>query len=283
LIKLRLISPAIPKDNGLTSSRTDSLCPTGKCNDSDEYAANPRPKIQYTEGIHFDLQRITGLLTSLDPNQQCAALLLLNHAAEWESANFTESVSVTFRPVVELLLDSKNLQVHCAALDTLKHFLASPNNVDIAKPMMPFILYTVLNDLNSPQQLASIELINAATQSEEILVEFAPAISRLSTLLSSMPAATQVTALRVLEVSVGSNIHELVKAVTSTFQFLIHPLLSPETVVQAAALKVFEASVGTETWEASLAAVILLQILAGTLPSGKTDAQRAARKVLEEG
>jgi hypothetical protein len=185
--------------------------------------------------------------------------------------------------VVELLLNSKNLQVHCAALDTLKRFLASPNNVGIVKPMMPFILYTVLNDLNSPQQLASIELINAATQSEEILVEFAPAISRLSTLLSSMPAATQVTALRVLKVSAGSNMRELAKAVTNTFQCLIHPLLSPETTVQTAALKVLEASVGTKTREVSLAAVIFLQILAGTLPSGETDAQSTARKVLEEG
>ena len=208
---------------------------------------------------------------------------MLNHAAEWESANFTESVSVTFRPVVELLLDSKNLQVHCAALDTLKRFLASPNNVDTVKPMMPFILYAVLNDLNSPQQLAAIELIDAATQSEEILVEFAPAISHLYTLLSSMSATTQVTALRVLEVSVGSNTHELVMAVTRTFQFLIHPFFSPETIVRAAALKVLEASVGTKTWEDSLAAVNHLQILTGTLPFGDTDAQSTARKVLEEG
>lgn len=208
---------------------------------------------------------------------------MLNHAAEWEITNFNECVSVTFGPVVELLLDSKNLQVHCTALDALKLFLASPNTVDIVKPMMPFILYTVLNDLNSPQQLASIELINAATQSEEILVEFAPAISRLSTLLSSMPAATQVIALKVLEVSVGSNMRELVKAVTNTFQCLIHPLLSPETTVQTAALKVIEASVGTKTREVSLAAVILLHVLARTLRSGETDAQSAARKVLEEG
>ncbi|OJA14938.1 hypothetical protein AZE42_09378 [Rhizopogon vesiculosus] len=196
--------------------------------DSDEYTASLRPLIKYTEGNHFDLRGISGFLSSPDPILQCAALQLLEHAAEWESTNFTKCMSETFGPVADLL-DSKNFQVHCAALDTLKPFLESPHAADTIKSMLPRIIDAVLDSLNSPGplvQLATVEMLDAAARSEEILVEFSAAVSRIPSVLPSMPTSTQVIALKVLEVSAGSSTRELVKAVADTVQSLIQPLSS---------------------------------------------------------
>jgi hypothetical protein len=208
--------------------------------------ATLRPLIKYTDGNNFDLQGISDFLSSPDCNSnlRCAALQLLEHAAEWQSTNFAKYMSATFGPIAKLVLDSRDIQVHCKALHTLKFFLASPHAADIVKSMIPRrVIDAVSDDLNSPEplvQLASVELLDAAAQSEEILTEFVAAVSRISGALPSMPTTVQVTALRILEISVGSNTHELIEAVVDTFHHLKEPLSSPETTVQIASLKVLE-------------------------------------------
>jgi hypothetical protein len=253
--------------------------------DSDEFAASLRPLLKYTEGDHFDLEGISSFLSSPDPNLQCAALQMLEHAAKWESTNFVECMPVTFGPVYNLL-DSKNLQVHCAALDTLKPFLASPHAADTIQSMIPLVANAVFNDLRSYEPLVrmgSVELLEAAAQSEEILVEFAAAISHISNVLPSMPTATQVAALGVLEVSAGSNSHDLVKAVADTVQSFTQALFSPDTAVQIAVLKVLEAGLGTKSKELYRAVTAVLPVLANIISSGEPDVQNVARRVLEAG
>jgi hypothetical protein len=252
--------------------------------DSDEFTASLRPLLKYTEGDHFDLQGISSFLSSPDPNLQCAALQVLEHAAEWESTNFTECMLVTFGPVSNLL-DSQNLQVHCAALDILKLFLASPHAADI-QSMIPRIATAVFNDLSSSEPLVrvgSVELLEAAAQSEEILVEFAAAISHIASILPSMPTATQVAALGVLEVSARSNSHDLVKAVADTCRSFTQVLFSPETTVQIAVLEVLEAGLGTKSKELYQAVTAVLPVLHNIISSGEPDVQNVARRVLEAG
>ncbi|KAJ8594780.1 hypothetical protein M405DRAFT_929976, partial [Rhizopogon salebrosus TDB-379] len=252
--------------------------------DSDEFTASLRPLLEYTEGDHFDLQGISSFLSSPDPNLQCAALQMLEHAAEWESTNFTECMPATFGPVSDLL-DSQNLQVHCAALDILKLFLASPHTADI-QSMIPRVAAAVFNDLSSSEPLVlmgSVELLEAAAQSEEILVEFAAAVSHISSVLPSMPTATQVAALGVLEVSAGSNLHDLVKAVANTIQSFTQALFSPETTVQIAVLDVLEAGLGTKSKELYCAVMAVFPVLAGIISFGKPDVQVAAQRVFEAG
>jgi len=239
----------------------------------DDSDASLLPLIKYTEGNSFDLRGISNFLSSdpeLDPKLQCAALQLLEHAAEWQNPNFTDNVPVTFGPVAKLLLDSQDNLVHLAALDTLKIFLASPRATDIVKSMITRrIVDVVSNDFNSSDplvQLASVELLDAAARSEEILVEFSAAVSRIPSLLPSMPPTTQLTALRVLEISACSRTHELVKAVADNFRFLIQPLSSPETTVQIAVVEVLEAAARTKDSELAHAVKAF---------------RRAARKVLE--
>jgi hypothetical protein len=204
---------------------------------------------KYTEGNNFDLPGLSRFLSSADPDPilQCATLQLFEHAAEWQSANFTDHVSVTFGPVAKLVLDSRNIpRVRCAALDTLKLFLAFPDVTIRSK--IPSIVDAVSDCLNSPEpqvQLASVELLEAVSRSEEIFVEFAAAVSHISSALPSMSTSTKVTALRVLEISAGSNAHELVKAIEDSFQCLKENIFSPEITVRIAALKVLEASAGT--------------------------------------
>jgi len=244
--------------------------------------------MEYTESDNVNLRGICDFLSSPDPNVQRVALQLLKHAAEWENTKFMECMSKTFGPVAQLVLDdSQDTQVHCAALDTLKLFLASPRATDVVKSMMPRgVVDVVSTDLNSKEplvQLASVELLDAASQSEEVLVEFVAAISRISSLLPSMLPTTQVTALRVLEYSAGSITHELVKVVADTFYYLIQPLSSPETTVQIAALKVVEVGAGTKNPELARAVKTILPVLAKFLPSRETDVQTAVRKVLEAG
>jgi hypothetical protein len=253
--------------------------------DSDEYASILRPLMEYMKDDNFDLRGISASLSSLSPDLQCAALQLLEHAAEWDSINFAECMSVTFDPVVELL-DSQDSEVRYAALDTLKLFLASPRATDVVKSMIPRLVDAVLDNLNSPDplvQLASVELLDAAARSEEILVGFAVVVSRVPRALPSMPIATQVTALRILEVSAGSNIPELVKVVAGKFQYLSQPLSSPETTVQIAALKVLEAGTRTKDPELVRAVENILPELTKIQSSGGTDIRNAARKLLEWG
>ncbi|OAX32469.1 hypothetical protein K503DRAFT_603519 [Rhizopogon vinicolor AM-OR11-026] len=258
----------------------------------DDSGVSLDPLIQYTEGNNFDLRGISDFLSSSpDQKLQCAALQLLEHAAEWQSTNFTECMSVTFGPVAELVLDSRDIQVHCAALDTLKLFLASPHVIDIVKSVMPRgVVDAVCDDLNSPEPLvqsASVELLDTDARSEDILVIFAAAVSRISSVFPSMPTATQITALGVLEVSAGSSTHELLKAVADTLRFLIQPLSSPlsspETAVQIAALKVLEAGAGTKDPELARAVKTILPVLTETPFFGETDVFNAARKVLQVG
>ncbi|OJA20031.1 hypothetical protein AZE42_04468 [Rhizopogon vesiculosus] len=254
----------------------------------DDSGVSLDPLIPYTEGNNFDLRGISNFLSSSsNQKMQCAALQLLEHAAEWQSTNFTECMSITFGPVAELVLDSRDIQVHCAALDTLKLFLASPHVIDIVKSAMPRgVVDTVRDDLNSPEPLvqsASVELLDTAARSEDILVRFAAAVSRIPSVLPSMPTATQITALGVLEVSAGSSTYELLKAVADAFQFLIQPLSSPETTVQIAALKVLEAGAGTKDLELARAVKTILPILTEMQSSGETDVSSAARKVLGVG
>jgi len=244
--------------------------------------------MEYTESDNANLRGICDFLSSPDPNVQCVALQLLEHAAEWENTKFTECMSETFGPVAQLVLDdSQDIQVHCAALDTLKLFFASPRATDFVKStILRGIVDVVSTDLASKEslvQLASVELLDAASQSEEILVEFVAAISLISSLLPSMLPTTQVTALRVLESSAGSSTRELVKVVADTFHYLIQPLSSPETTVQIAALKVVEVGAGTKNYELARAIKAILPVLAKTLSSGETDVQIAVRKVLEVG
>jgi hypothetical protein len=253
--------------------------------DSDEYTPILRPLMEYTKGDNFDLRGISASLSSLSPDVQCGALQLLEHAAKWDSINFAECMSVTFGPVVELL-DSQDSEVRYAALDTLKLFLASPHATDIVKSAIPCLVNAVLDNLNSPDplvQLASVELLDAAARSEEILVGFAVVISNLPRVLASMLIATQVIALRVLEVSTGSNTPELVRAVAGTFQYLSQPLSSPETTVQIAALKVLEAGTRTKDPELVRAVKNILSELTKIQSSGGTDIRNAARNLLEWG
>ncbi|KAJ8587862.1 kinase-like protein [Rhizopogon salebrosus TDB-379] len=289
-----ILKPIEPQD-GLASFHSDPDCTYLSISmhpaqgfgvvvdDSDEFTASLRHLLKYTEGDHFDLQGISGFLSSPDPNLQCAALQMLEHAAEWESTNFTECMPVTFGPVSDLL-DSQNLQVHCAALDTLKLFLASPHAADSIQSMMPRVANAVFNDLSSSESLVrvgSMELLEAAARSEEILVEFAAAISHISSILPSMPITTQVAALGVLEVSAGSNSHDLVKVVADTFQSFTQALFSPETIVQIAVLEVLEAGLGTESNEFHRAVTAVLPVLANIISSGESDVQTVARRVLE--
>jgi len=243
--------------------------------------------MEYAEGDSVNLRGICDFLSSPDVNVQCVALQLLEHAAEWENTKFTQCMSETFGPVAELVLNSRDIQVHCAALDTLKLFLASPRAIDIVKSMIPRgVVDVVSTDLNSTEplvQLASVELLDAASQSKEILVEFVAAVSLISRLLPSMLPATQVTALRVLEISAGSGTHELIKVVANTFHYLIQPLSSPEITVQIAALKVVEVSAGTKNHELACAVKTILPVLMKIMSSGETDVQSAVRKVLEAG
>jgi len=244
--------------------------------------------MEYTEGDNVNLRGICDFLSSPDPNVQCVALQLLEHAAEWENTKFTECMSETFGPVAQLVLDdSQDIQVHCAALDTLKLFFASPRATDIVKSMIPRgIVDVVSTDLTSKEslvQLASVELLDAASQSKEILVEFVAAISLMSSLLPSMLPTTQVAALRVLEFSAGSSTHELVKVVADTFRYLIQPLSSPKTTVQIAALKVLEVGAVTTNHELVRAVKSILPALTKIVSSRETDVQTALRKVLETG
>jgi len=232
------------------------------------------------EGNNFDLRGIGNLLASTELyHLQCAGLQLLEHAAKWQKTNFNECTSVTFGPVADLLLDSRDIQVHCAALDTLQLFLESPHATDIVKSMMPRgVVDVVSNDLNSPEpdvQLASVELLEVAARSKEIRNEFAVPISRISGALPSMPAATQVTALRVIELCMGSNEHEIIKALAANSPHLKEPLSSPEDIVQNAALKVSEASARSEDPDISRAAQPLLWDVRNILSSGETDLSSA--------
>jgi hypothetical protein len=250
--------------------------------DSDEFAASLHPLMKCMEGGHFDLRGISSFFSSPDPNIQCAALQMLEHAAEWESTNFTECMPVTFGPVSELL-DSKNLRVHCAALDILKLFLVSPHAVDTIQTMIPCVATAVFNDLSSSEllvRMGSVELLEAAAQSEEILVQFAAAISHISSVLPSMPTATQVAALGVLEVSAGSNSHDLVKAIADTCRSFTRALFSPETDVQIAVLEVLKAGLGAKSMELHRAVTAVLSVLVNLISSGELDVQTVARRVL---
>ncbi|KAJ8581369.1 hypothetical protein M405DRAFT_626472 [Rhizopogon salebrosus TDB-379] len=152
--------------------------------------------------------------------------------------------------------------------------------------MIPRVATAVSNDLSSSEPLVrmgSVELLEAAAQSEEILVEFAAAISHISSVLPSMPTATQVAALGVLEVSAGSNSHDLVKAVADTCQSFTQALFSPETTVQIAVLEVLEAGLGTKSKELYRAVTAVFPVLAGIISFGKPDVQVAARRVFEAG
>jgi hypothetical protein len=253
--------------------------------DSDEYTPILRPLMEYTKGDSFDLRGISASLSSLSPDLQCAALQLLEHAAEWDSINFAECMPVTFDPVVELL-GSQNPEVRYAALDTLKLFLASPRATNVVKSMIPGLLNTALDSLDSPDplvQLAFVELLDAAARSEEFPAGFAGIVSRVCSVLPTMPIVTQVIALRVLEVTTGSNTPELVKAVAGTFQCLSQLLSSPETTVQLAALKVLEAGTRTKDPELARAVKNILPELTQIQSSGGTDIRNAARKILEWG
>ncbi|KAJ8580750.1 hypothetical protein M405DRAFT_885991 [Rhizopogon salebrosus TDB-379] len=291
-----ILKPIEPQD-GLASPHSDtddtylsiSMHPAQDLgmvvDESDEFTASLRPLLKYTEGDHLDLQGISSFLSSPDPNLQCAALQMLERAAEWESTNFTECMPVTFGPVSDLL-NSQNLQVHCAALDTLKFFLASPHAADTIQSMITRVANAVFNDLSSSEplvQMGSVELLEAAAQSEEILVEFTAAISHISSVLPSMPTATQVSALGVLEVSAGSNSHDLVKAVADTCQSFTQALFSPKTTVQIAVLEVLEAGLGTKSKELYHAVTAVLPVLANIISSGDPDVQTVARRVLEAG
>jgi hypothetical protein len=260
------------------------MCPTQDLgpvvDDSDDYTSSLRPLVEYMEGNNFDLRGISVFLSSPSPIVQRAALQLLEHAAAWESNNFAECMSATFGPVAKLL-DSQDSEVRFAALDTLKLFLASPRATDIVKPMMPRLVDALLDNLNSPDnlaQLASVELLDAATRSEDILVGFATVVACISDILPTMPTATQVTALRVLEVSAKSNAPELIKAVAETFQSFEQSLFSPETTVQIAALKVLAAGAGTNDPELAGAVKAILPVLE-ILSFDESDVWNAAGEV----
>jgi len=242
---------------------------------------------KYMEGNSFDLRGIGEFLSfpGLHPNLQCAALQLLEHAAEWQSTNFTECISVTFGPVANLVLDSREIQVRCAALDTLRLFLESPRATDIVKSMIPRgVVDAVSKDLDFPEphvQLASVELLEVAAQSEEILIEFATAASHISSALPSMPIATQVTALRALETGVRANIHEFFKALADELHHLKKPLSSPDATIQIATLKVLEDSAQSKDPDLFRAVQTLLPDVKYILLFGKTDLHSAASRVME--
>jgi len=231
------------------------------------------------EDNYFDLRGICNFLSSPDLSLKFASLQLLEHAAKWQKTNFIECISVTFGLVANLVLDSRDIQVHCAALDALKLFLESPHATDIVISSMPRgVVDTVSNDLNSPDpdvQLASVELLEVAARSEEIFNEFAAPVSHISSALSSMPTVTQVIALRVIEFGAGSNEHEILKALAASFHH--EPLSSPEVIIQATTLKVLEASARTKDPDISRAVQTLLPDVKKLLLSGETDLSSAAR------
>ncbi|KAJ8580290.1 hypothetical protein M405DRAFT_834567 [Rhizopogon salebrosus TDB-379] len=98
-----------------------------------------------------------------------------------------------------------------------------------------------------------------------------------------MPTTTQVAALGVLEVSAGSNSHDLVKAVADTCQSFTRALFSPETTVQIAVLEVLETGLGAKSMELHRAVTAVLPVLADIMSSGAPDVQTVARRVLEAG
>ena len=237
---------------------------------------------KYMEDNNFNLRGICNSLSSPDLSLKFASLQLLEHAAKWQKTNFIECISVTFGPVANLVLDSRDIQVHCAALDTLKLFLESPHATDIVISSMPRgVVDTVSNDLNSPDpdvQLASVGLLEVAARSEEIFNEFAAPVSHISSALSSMPTVTQV---RVIEFGAGSNEHEILKALAASFHHLKELPSSPEVINQATTLKVLEASARTKDPDLSRAVQTLLPDVKKLLLSGKTELSSAARRVLE--
>jgi len=237
------------------------------------------------EDNNFNLRGICNSLSSPDLSLKFASLQLLEHAAKWQKTNFIECISVTFGPVANLVLDSRDIQVHCAALDTLKLFLESPHATDIVISSIPRgVVDTVSNDLNSPDpdvQLASVELLEVAARSEEILNKFAAPVSHISSALSSMPTVTQVIALRVIEFGAGSSEHEILKAFAANFHHLKEPLSSPEVIIQATTLKVLEACARTKDPDLSRAVQTLLPDVKKLLLSDETDLSSAARRVLE--
>jgi len=246
------------------------------------------PLLKCVEDEDFDLGAIINFLSSAgSPYLQCAALQLLEHAAESQYTNFTTCTSVTLGPVAKLVLESRDIQVRCAALNTLQLFLAVPHATGIVKSEdFLGVAAAISNDIISREpdvQVAAVELLDVIAQSKVVLTEFAVVISRISSALTSMPTATQVTALKILEISAGSNIRELVQAVAHTFHYLTQPIFSPETSIHIAALRVLEG--GARTKNPDLARTVkTISLVVKTLHfSGKIDYHNTAGPALEVG
>ncbi|OJA20032.1 hypothetical protein AZE42_04459 [Rhizopogon vesiculosus] len=256
----------------------------------DESGVRLGPLIQYTEGNNFDLREISGFLSSSNNQKlQCAALQFPGHAAEWQSPDFTECMSLTFGPAAELVLDYRDIKVHCAALDTLQLSWHLHMPLTSSNRWCPAVLLTLFVMISTPLNPWSSRLPwncltlphDPKTSLSDLLPLFCASLVFFP--LCQPPPNFQIAALRVLEVSAGSSTYELLKAVADTFQFLIQPLYSPETAVQIAALKVLEAGAGTKDPELARAVKTIPPALTKIQSSGESDVSSAARKVLDVG
>jgi hypothetical protein len=235
--------------------------------------------LQCTNNSHLDLQRISEFLGSDDSNVQCAALQLLEHAAEWEKEYFIESMSITFHPAAHLL-SSSEAQVHWAALHVLKFFLASGYDAEAVKSVVPDVLRHLLS--REPDvQLASVEVLDAAVQSQRnnIWSALAPAFSGIASVLPSMLPAIQIAALGVLEAGVKCAAKELQEAIAPTLPAVVQLLSSGGADVQRTAVDLLVICAGSPN--AKLVESVMDTLPALTLlSSGSTATADAAQKVL---
>jgi hypothetical protein len=178
-----------------------NMYPTGPIApmDDDKVPPSIAELLKCSEISPFDLKKISGfLLSDNDLDVQRGALELLGDAAESEKENFTETMSVTFGPVARLL-SSPDCNVHWGALHVLKFFFLFGYQAEAAKSVVHILLLHIQSP-ESDMQLASVEVLDAAAQSEAIEV-VAPTLPALVGLLSSLCTNVRDAALRVLVIS----------------------------------------------------------------------------------
>ena len=258
------------------AERVINLYPTGPVApmDDDKIPPNITRLLKYSEFSLFDLKKISEFLSSDDDlDVQRGALELLGDAAESEKENFTETMSVTFGPVARLL-SSPDCNVHWGALRVLKFFFLFGYQAEAAESVARILLLH-LQSPESDVQLASVEVLDAAAQSEAIDV-VAPILPTLIELLSSLCTIARDAALRVLVISARK------PKLRNAFRFALNavnsqdllPLLSTDNAdIKIAVLDALDDR--TRHFDDTL-----LEAVVGLLSSGDTAVQITAQKVL---
>ena len=242
--------------------------------DDDKVPPSIAELLKCSEISPFDLKKISGFLLSDDDlDVQRGALELLGDAAESEKENFTETMSVTFGPVARLL-SSPDCNVHWGALHVLKFFFLFGYQAEAAES----VVHVLLLHIQSPEsdvQLASVEVLDAAAQSEAIEV-VAPTLPALVGLLSSLCTNVRNAALRVLIISarkpkLRNAFRSALNAMNS--QDLLLLLSTDNAGIKIAVLDALDNR--TRHFDNTL-----LEAVVGLLSSGDTAIQIPAQKVL---